>query len=123
MTSPHDNAQSSTEDWSTYRKLVIDTLRRLDARTLEFHDSLSDIKTRIALIERGDPTDDIDRIDTLIDSLRDDLNKFKTEIVTKQAADNGSRRAFLFIGAGLLTLLNLIVTAFINGFAEKTLGM
>lgn len=121
MTVPLDQA-SSIEDWGSYRKLVIDTLRRLDERTLEFHESLSDLHTRVSLIEHNDHSKEIDRLDKEIIELRKDLFRFKTTVDTERASDAGKKQALTVWGGALWAVVSLVAAAVLSGWFQKIFG-
>lgn len=77
------------EDWHSYRKLVVDTLRRLDERTLEIYDDQKGIETRIQLIEKSNFAAEIKNVNVEIKNVRDAFEKFATNIEQKVSMIRG----------------------------------
>lgn len=78
-----------TEDWNSYRKLVVDTLRRLDERTLEIYDKMADLSSRVTILEQIDNDKELKRLDDRITDLDDNYSDFKTEISDKVSTVKG----------------------------------
>jgi hypothetical protein len=110
------------EDWSSYRKLVIDTLRRLDERTLEFSESLNELHTRVSLLEHADDSAEIDRLDKEMIALRVDFFQFKTKIEADASAIAGSKKTNMIWWGGIWTIVTLVVSALMGGWATQLFG-
>lgn len=93
---------SDTETWGAYRKLIVETIRRLDERTLEMHDVQNKQESRIFVIEQKN-------YDSRLKELEDKLEK----ITIAMGEDRGRRTIInVLIGGGWaigLLLLNSVI--------------
>jgi hypothetical protein len=97
-----NTTQSSpySEDWSSYRKLVVDTLKRLDDRTLDIFQRLSDLTSRVNLIEHAGHDKEIARIEKLVDAVDqrvDDVETIMIELKTKLAGADGAKAVYMWL--------------------------
>ena len=104
------------EDWSSYRKLVIDTLRRLDERTLGFHESLNELHTRVTLLEKLDHADELERIDKELIQLRVDFFQYKTKAEADAAAIAGAKQTNKSWVNWIWAIGSIIMSAIISGY-------
>src|ERR1700739_396575 len=69
--------KNDSDDWITYRRLVVETLQRLDERVLALHEKSHENANRIRVIESADFKRLIENVDNgLNDALRDTDNRF-----------------------------------------------
>lgn len=102
------NTNASIEDWNVYRKLVVDTLRRLDERTTELHNNFNEARSDIVLIKNR--IADMDAIESDISTIRKDISSINTERNTEKTL----RKVFLIIGGGVWTVVTIGLSAAIR---------
>ncbi len=77
MTNIQGQSSPYSEDWSSYRKLVVDTLKRLDDRTLDTFQRLSDLASRVQVIEHSGHGKELARLEA---QLQNEINKMSTKM-------------------------------------------
>lgn len=98
------NQSTEMDDWSVYRRLVVDTLQRLDERTAELHQHQSTDSNRILLIERRMP--DLDDVENSITN----INKAIDNIVSERSTEKTIRKILLVVGGGAWTIFTILLT-------------
>lgn len=65
------NNNDLSEEWVAYRKLVIETLSKLDERSLELYDRVADLAGRVTALEknRSPAQQEISNLDDAVDEL------------------------------------------------------
>ena len=102
------NTNTSIEDWNVYRKLVVDTLRRLDERTTELHNNFTEARSDIVLLKNRIAV--MDTIEDNLANIRADIGKINTERNTEKTL----RKVFLIIGGGVWTVITIALSAAIR---------
>ena len=100
------------EDWSSYRKLVVDTLRRLDERTIEIYDKMTDLSQRVTILEQNDNDKEIERLEDRLTKLDDEYKDFKSEVSDKMSTTKGVLWAF-GVGWTAITVIAQIVISIV----------
>lgn len=99
------NLTSEIDDWSVYRRLVVDTLKRLDERTAELHNQQTIDGNKILLIDNR--LKDLDQVEKDIEALNTKVSNINTERSTEKSV----RKVFLIMGAGLWSLVTIAISA------------
>lgn len=108
-----------SEDWSSYRKLVVDTLKRLDDRTLDTFQRLSDLTSRVHLIENNSVFKDLARQETeikAVDSRADDIEDQIQEITKTLAEQAGSKKVFVWLVGILCSVVGFVASVGVEKF-------
>lgn len=114
MATTRDSAPA--EDWNSYRKLIIDTLRRLDERTLALNESLQELHTRVTVLEKEDSKDELARLDKEIIALRVEVFQFKTKDEAKKEAAAGAKRTHSQWINAIWAAAAVLFSAILNGY-------
>lgn len=109
------NLTSEIDDWSVYRRLVVDTLKRLDERTAELHQQQTLDGNKILLIDNR--LKDLDQVEKDIEALNTKVNNINTERSTEKSV----RKIFLSLGAALWSVVTIVISAGL-AFAIKIYG-
>lgn len=109
-----------SEDWSSYRKLVVDTLKRLDDRTLDTFQRLSDLTSRVHVIENnsniGRIESDVKAIDKRADDIEADINEIKTTL----AEQAGSKKVFVWLVGIICSVIGFAASIGVEKFWPGT---
>lgn len=111
MSSSFDASTDPNETWGAYRKLIIETLRRLDERTLELNDGQNAHETRIVLLENKKPEEKIDDLKKSVETLKTTVDGINTQL----NVDKGKRtmlNVLLNLGWGIVVIF---ISAVMNG--------
>lgn len=108
--------QPSTEDWNSYRKLVISALERLEVCAEKMHSVINDLSTRASVSEReyNALKSDLSEAEKEIEQFKELLNKISASYVTKeefQALKSQVKSNNLRISAILGTIVMIVTTA------------
>ncbi len=98
------------EDWSSYRKLVVDTLRRLDERTQQIYDDMADLTNRVFILEKSGQDKDIEKLDDRVTKVHDDYLVFKAEVNNKLATSKGALWAIGVGWTAITTIASIIIS-------------
>jgi hypothetical protein len=112
--SPPENAAYS-EDWSSYRKLVVDTLKRLDDRTMEMYQRFFDLVGRVSALEGNEKEIDrlekaIECVDTKADGIKSDVGTLKVQVAEYKGFKNGA----MWIIGGLWAIVAVVGSTFLK---------
>lgn len=109
-----------SEDWSSYRKLVVDTLKRLDDRTLDTFQRLSDLTSRVHLIENNNTfAKDLARIEAdvkAVDGRVDDVEDQLLEVTKTLAEQAGSKKVFVWLVGILCSVIGFAASVGVEKF-------
>lgn len=108
-----------SEDWSSYRKLVVDTLKRLDDRTLDTFQRLSDLTSRVHLIENNSHTRDLGRLENeinAVDGRVDDIDDQLLEITKTLAEQAGSKKVMIWLVGILCSVIGFAANLGVDKF-------
>lgn len=99
------NLTSEIDDWSVYRRLVVDTLKRLDERTAALHTQQQIDGNKISLIENR--LKDLEEVERNIKSLSSKIHDINNERSTEKSV----RKIFLSLGAALWSVVTILISA------------
>lgn len=108
-----------SEDWSSYRKLVVDTLKRLDDRTLDTFQRLSDLTSRVHLIENNSTFRDLGRLGDDVKDVNariDDIDDILTEINKTLAEQAGSKKVMIWLVGILCSVIGFAANLGVDKF-------
>ena len=113
-----DENYSTTEGWDSYRKLIIETMKRLDDKLSDIEEEIKTNRDQInSLINKNTDTR-FDKVDQLINhDIPDKIQKINdalADIKTSISNDNLRRRIFTIVGSGVWGLIILIVGTYLN---------
>ena len=101
---PNQYDTSDSETWGAYRKLVVETLRRLDERTLKMNDTQNKQESRIFVIEQK-----------RYDDRLDDLDESVATIEKKMSEQKGRQGIIMIIAGGIWGIAVLLINAMLDG--------
>jgi hypothetical protein len=99
-----DLENSDLETWGAYRKLIVDTQKRLDDRTMEIYTTQSKHETRLSVIESIE-------IEDKIKDLTTDVEKLKG---SKQETD-GKKSIIVWLAGGIASIITAGLTLLAEG--------
>jgi len=99
---------SELDDWTVYRRLVVDTLKRLDERTAELHLRQSLDGNRILLIESR--LADLLAVEAQLIS----HSKSLSDITSERSTEKTIRRLMLIIGGGFWTIVTIALSVWVK---------
>lgn len=106
--STNQNFATEIDDWSVYRRLVVDTLKRLDERTAELHNRQTQDGNRILQIEGR--LADLKNVEDKLDKHSAELTNIKSERSTEKTI----RRLLLVIGGGAWTIITVGISVWLK---------
>ena len=108
---PGPNSSNDTnEDWGAYRKLIVETLRRLSDSIDDLKDELESQKTRIQALENKTTDAHLDKIEKLVGENTKRISTIETE-----DSNNKLRRQIMTTGANALWgIIVIIIATYIN---------
>lgn len=117
------NNNDLSEEWISYRKLVIETLSKLDDRSLELYDRVADLAARVHVLESAkNSSRDIDLINESLDDLDGDLKSVTSRITvieTELTKKTTISAVFSWIGKSMWALLAVAIGAASSYFAGR----
>ncbi len=99
------NAIAEIDDWSVYRRLVVDTLKRLDERTAALHTQQQIDGNKILLIDNR--LKDLEVLERAVEALSAKIHAINNERVTEKSV----RKIFLSLGAALWSVVTILISA------------
>lgn len=103
-----------SEDWSSYRKLVVDTLKRLDERTMDTYQRVNDLAVGHAGHEK-----EIERIELNVDAVEsrvDDVESEVDKLKTQYAENSGARAVYMWIIGIGCTIVGFVANVAVEKF-------
>ena len=116
------NSSSDSEEWIAYRKLVIDTLSKLDERSIELYGKMADLTARVNALENsGGSSKEIEYIEASVETLDSRVTAVETNVSslnTTRAIGAARNDAILWIGGIIWTTITVglaLLIAYIKG--------
>lgn len=109
MSISHDHVE---DGWNTYRRLVVDTLQRLDERTDDLYHAYVAISSQMMRAEQS-----ISNLETSAATNAEKISAIDNSVKKIQAeriAEKTRSKTLLYLGGGLWTLITIGVTALIR---------
>lgn len=106
---------NNIEDWNVYRKLVVDSLKRLDEKTLELHQRLDQQSLKQHTLETK--ASEIDKLHERTDELADRIytvSQSVASINSERTTEKVVRRILFVVGGGIWSILLIGASAWIN---------
>lgn len=100
------------DGWNTYRRLVVDTLQRLDERTTELYDAYVAISTQMIRAEQT--ISGLEAKSLLNAEKLSALDSQIKTIQTERVAEKSRGKVLLYIGGAVWTLITIGLTAAIR---------
>jgi len=113
MTNTPVDASSYSEDWSSYRKLVVDTLKRLDDRTMEIYQKFFDLMGRVTALETIDVDKEISRVEKKIESVETDVEELSDnleDLKVELGEQKGFRQGATWIIGGIWAIASILLS-------------
>jgi predicted RNase H-like nuclease (RuvC/YqgF family) len=115
-----DRHNDVSEEWVSYRKLVIETLSKLDDRSLELFDRVSEVSGRVTNLEKA-----INEFPNIIEQdvaeLRE-ARKENTKRIETLERESASRSGMQKVGTWIVRGLWAIVTVVVGGAITYIVG-
>jgi hypothetical protein len=99
-----DLENSDLETWGAYRKLIVDTLKRLDDRTMEIYTTQSKHETRLSVIESLDSENKLKELEEDVETLKG-----------RQKETDGKKSVIVWLIGGIASIATSIITLVADG--------
>ena len=110
MPAPIDKDFTDNEGWGAYRKLIVETLRRLDEYITDIKQEQDHQKTRIQVLENKTTDKRLDDIEADIER----IDKAISVIQTSTSNDDLRKKWIMTIGAAAWGIIVIVIATYIN---------